>query len=123
VFPSELQPVLKGAVLVGRAYLVRNFPETAFPGAEVTSHGDEVQMIVTTRGILGRGSPSWVPETEVPLTGLLSPTGFGEGYAASDRYRLEGKPLVAGHGREAPSVAPDLALYPYTGIRINAEGE
>jgi len=46
------------------------------------------------------------------LSGVISPTGYGEGYAAADRYRLEGKPMVAGQVRTAPTIG-DVALFPY----------
>ena len=116
--------VLKGAILVGRAYLVRNFPETAFTGSEVTSHGDEIQMVIATKGVLGRGSPAFRQEDATSakafLAGSISPTGYGEGYAAADRYRLEGKPLYAGHSRKAPDLDPSLGVFPFTSIAANA---
>jgi hypothetical protein len=119
-FPSELRPVLKGSVLVGRAFLVRNFAETAFAGSETTTHGDELQMLILTHGVLGRGSPAWLNDVEAALSGMISPTGYGEGYAAADRYRIEGKPLVAGRARVAPSVSPALALFPFNTLAVNA---
>jgi hypothetical protein len=116
--------VLKGAILVGRAFLVRNYAEEAFTGSERTSHGDELQMVIVTNGVLGRGSPAFLSpattERRMRLAGMVSPTGYGEGYAAADRYRLEGKPLYAGHSRKAPDLDPELAPFPFASIAANA---
>ena len=120
---SELEPVVKGAILMGRAFLVRNFYEEAFAGNETVSHGDELQMLIVTRGIFGRGSPTWTAPVDIPLSGKISPTGFGEGYTVADRYRLEGKPLVAGRTRQAPDLDPTLAWFPATSISTNASPE
>jgi hypothetical protein len=98
--------VLKGAVLAGRAYLVRNFPETAF--GDVTTHGDEIQMVIVTRAIMGE---SLGCTDGYALQGQVSPTGYGSGYASVDRYRLEGKPLHHGGGT-APDPVVYLAPYP-----------
>ena len=106
---KELEPVLKGGVLVCKAMLVRNFPEEAFAAPSTVSHGDEIQMVVLTYGLLGRGN---VTNSGLNLTGVISPTGYGEGYAAVDRYRLEGKPMVAGQVRSTPEIG-DVALFPY----------
>jgi len=106
---KEMQPVLKGGVLVCKALLVRNFPEEAFTAPSTVSHGDEIQMVVLTYGLLGNGA---VSTSGLNLSGVISPTGYGEGYAAADRYRLEGKPMVAGQVRTAPTIG-DVALFPY----------
>jgi hypothetical protein len=100
-------PVLKGAMLVGRAFLVRNYEEVAFTAADTVSHGDEVQMVIATRTVYGQG-PNCVGYS---LTGEISPTGYGKGYSSSDRYRLEGKPFVPGHSKAGPD--PDVELAPY----------
>lgn len=118
-FSDELRPVLKGAALAGRAFLVKNFPEEAFSGGETTSHGDELQMLIVTQGILGTGSPAWDDYNTLSLSGMIGPTGYGEGYAAADRYRLEGKPFSSGHLRESEDTEPDLALYPFTTLATN----
>ena len=107
--PANLDPVLKGGVLAGRAYLVRNYKEEAFSSSEVRTYGDELQMVIVTRGVLGEGP---LCERGYSLDGQISPTGFGDGYAASDRYRLEGKPLVAGHTRVGADPNVPLAPYP-----------
>jgi hypothetical protein len=108
--PEGSQPVLKGGILSGRAYLVRNFPEQAFSSPEQRSWGDEIQMVIVTEGQLGHG-----PDCAhgYSLSGEISPTGYGKGFAASDRYRLEGKPLVKDRTPAAPD--PDLSgnLAPY----------
>ena len=109
-FAATLKPVLKGGALVCRAMLVRDFFEEAFPANNVRTEGDEIQMVVVTYGILG------TPETTregVTLKGVISPTGYGEGYAAADRYRLNGKPMFQGQSREVRDPAGvTLAVYP-----------
>ena len=100
---------LKGAVLAGRAYLVRNFKETAFLSNSTVSYGDELQMVIVTRGIVGE---SLACENGYALFGQISPTGYGEGYSAADRYRLEGKPLHAGTSKSGPNPVVPLAPYP-----------
>ena len=106
-FSEGDEPVMKGAVLVGRAYLVANGYEDAFGGTAVRSYGDEIQMVVVTHAIYGEGAGC---EHGYALDGILSPTDYGKGYAAADRYRLEGKPMVK-------SVAglpdPAIPLIPY----------
>lgn len=106
-FSEGDEPVMKGAVLVGRAYLVANGYEDAFGGTAVRSYGDEIQMVVVTHAVYGEGAGC---EHGYALDGILSPTDYGKGYAAADRYRLEGKPMVK-------SVAglpdPAIPLIPY----------
>lgn len=107
--PSD-NPVLKGGLLACKAMLVRNFTEIAFAEQDRTTHGDELQMVIVTFGILGDGRTK---QDGIDLSGEISPTGFGEGYAAADRYRLEGKPLYKGRVRDP--LDPDdvnLALFP-----------
>jgi len=102
--------VLKGAALSGRAYLVRNYKERAFTSNDVTSYGDEIQMVITTSAIFGEG----VGCSDYVMGGQISPTGYGKGYASSDRYRLEGKPFVPGHSKAGPN--PDVFLAPYPNV-------
>jgi hypothetical protein len=105
-----LKPILKGGLLTVKALLVRNFPETAFASDQVTSEGDEIQMVVLTYGILGNGNT--VTEG-LDLEGIISPTGYGEGYAAADRYRLMGKPMFKGRTRTTlDPTSFTLAFYP-----------
>ena len=106
----EGSAVLKGAVLVGRAYLVRNYKEEAFTANDVTSWGDEIQMVVTTSAVFGEGPGCY----DYVLDGQISPTGYGKGYASADRYRLEGKPFVTGHSKAGPN--PDVFLAPYPNV-------
>ena len=90
--------------------LVRNYPETAFAANNVTSHGDEVQMVVLTYGLFGDGSTI---SSGITISGEISPTGYGEGYAGSDRYRIEGMPLVRRRTRahtDPENVEPALYL-------------
>jgi hypothetical protein len=107
-FPESASPVLKGAVLAGRAYLVRNGKETAFTGNVVRSYGDEVQMVIVTNTIYGDGP---AVSSEYAVDGIISPTDYGKGYAAADRYRLEGKPLVKSRAA-LPDPNVELAPYP-----------
>ena len=108
--PEGAKPVVKGAVLAGRAYLVRNYPEEAFATPQRRSWGDELQMVIVTEAEVGQGP---LCGHGYALDGQISPTGWGEGFAAADRYRLEGKPLST--GRSAVSPDPDLSgnLAPY----------
>jgi hypothetical protein len=108
--PASLLPVLKGGVLACKALLVRNFVEDAFSTVTRTTEGDEIFMVVITMGLLGNGSTQ---EQGISIEGVISPTGYGEGYAAADRYRLNGKPMYKDHSREV--VDPNsilLAVYP-----------
>lgn len=105
-----LQPVLKGGLLACKALLVRNFVEDAFSDGATTSDGDEIQMIIISQGVLGDGSTQ---VEGLDLDGIISPTGFGEGYSASDRYRIAGKPMYQGRIRTTPD--PEdimLAFFP-----------
>jgi hypothetical protein len=109
VFSKESNPVLKGAILAGKALLVRNFREEAFTTNNVVSQGDEIQLVVLTQSVYGSLS---LCEDGWTLSGIISPTGYGDGYAASDRYRLEGKPMYKSASREV--VDPDtFILAPY----------
>jgi len=107
-FDEGSQPVLKGALLAGRAYLVRNFPETAYTGSDTRSHGSEIQMVICTNGILGLGP---LCNKGYDLKGQISPTGYGEGLAAADRYLLEGRPMSRGP-RVSASTTGELAPFP-----------
>jgi hypothetical protein len=107
-FPASLKPVLKGAALACKALLVRNFHEEALSGAapnRIRSEGDELQLVVLTFAVYGNGASQ---QDGVTLAGQISPTGYGEGYAASDRYLLEGRPMDRGRTR----TTPDPALQP-----------
>ena len=106
--PSS-NPVLKGAALLGRAFLVRNYPETAFSSNSLRSHGDEVQMVIVTQAIYGEGSYA---DCGYTLDGQISPTGYGKGFAAADRYRIEGNLLVPGHSKAGENPNVELAPYP-----------
>lgn len=111
-FPASVTPVLKGGVLACRAMLVRNFYEEALPtdGPVKTTDGDEIQMVILTFGHLGGGSTQ---ENGITMDGIISPAGYGEGYAAADRYRCMGRPMIGGRSRVAPDpAAVDLAVFP-----------
>lgn len=110
-FSDGDDPVLKGALLTGRALLVRNYKEEAYALSEVRSYGDELQMVILTSAVLGDGAAC---EHGYTLDGQISPTGWGDGLAASDRYRLEGKPQANGHSKAGPSPVVPLAPYPST---------
>jgi len=108
--PASSDPVLKGGVLVCRAFLVRNFYEEAFSGSPYkVSDGDEIQMVLMTYGILGDGQ---TVEQGINLDGIISPAGYGEGFAAADRYRINGRPMFRGYSRRTPDPASvTLAVY------------
>jgi len=106
-----LNPVLKGGLLACKVLLVRNLTERAFSTDDVTTEGDELQMVVITTGILGNGRTR---REGVTLDGIIGPTGFGEGDAASDRYRLNGKPMWKGRVRVTNDPAT-IALAPFPG--------
>ena len=89
-FPPAIKPVLKGGVLVGKAMLVRNFPEVAFNVPTTTSYGDEIQMLIATYGVFGTVAST---REGITLGGSIGSAGYGEGYGASDRYRIDGKPM------------------------------
>jgi hypothetical protein len=111
-FPASFQPVLKGGILVCKALLVRNLHETAFTPPQGTTQGDEVQMVVLTYGLLGKGNTL---EDGVTLSGVISPTGYGEGYAAADRYRIEGRPMTIGRARKLATFDAEPAVFPGDG--------
>lgn len=96
-----LEPVLKGGILACKALLVRNFVEEAFSEDDVTTDGDEIQMVILTEGTIANTRP-FQQQTGISIGGIISPTGFGEGYAASDRYRINGKPMFVGRTRTTP---------------------
>lgn len=111
-FPASFSPMLKGGVLACRAMLVRNFYEEAIPGGGpyTVSEGDEIQLVLLTHGQMGNGNTR---DDGVTLNGIISPAGYGEGYAAADRYRIGGRPLFKGYSREVPDSAQvTLAVYP-----------
>jgi len=101
------EPVVKGAILTGRAYLVHNSYEEAFAGTAIRSYGDEVQMVVVTSAVYGEGAGC---EHGYALDGIISPTDYGKGYSAADRYRLEGKPMVKSTNAIRD---PNIPLIPY----------
>ena len=98
-FPETLDPVLKGGVLACKALLVRNFPEAPFSTPVIVSEGDEIQMIIITHGLFGNGRTQ---QEGITLSGIISPTGYGEGYAAADRYRCSGRPMFRSFSRSLP---------------------
>lgn len=109
-FPGSNSPVMKGGVLACKALLVRNFQEKAFSTDNTVSHGDEIQMVVLTYGVLGDGATR---DEGVLMSGINSPTGYGDGYSGVDRYRLEGKPMTAGYSRTAPDPnSVRMAIFP-----------
>ena len=105
-FGAASQPVLKGAVLACKAVLVRNYHEVA--SLTTRSEGDEIQMVVFTQAVYGKTRTTL---DGVVLTGLNSPTGYGEGYSAVDRYRLPGLPMDRGRTRSVPNPAIPPAPY------------
>ena len=98
-FSETEQPVLKGSALVGRALLVSNSYEQD-DNSNPKSYGSELQLVVVTHAVDG-GTPS------ITLGGDISPSGYGEGLAAADRFRVKGKPLV-----KVYSQASNLSVVP-----------
>ena len=107
-FQAAARPVLKGAVLACRAFLVRNYHEDAFGISSVRTEGDEIQMLILTQAIYGTPTTT---NSGVVLGGTISPTGYGEGYAAADRFLIPGRPMDSGHSRTTPN--PGLQPAPY----------
>ncbi len=112
-FAASVQPVLKGAALACKAILVRNYREWAFGlGGNVRTEGDEIQMVVLTQAIYG--SPT-TTQDGVTLSGVISPSGYGQGYAAADRFLIPGRPMDRGRTRRTrdPAITP-APYYPGT---------
>ena len=104
---SELNPVLKGSALACRAMLVRNFKESAFDtqNLSVRSFGDEIQLLIVTNAVF-RGNNTYTENLPLSLGGSISPSGFGEGFASADRYRIKGLPLMRGNSPDVEDVNP-----------------
>lgn len=75
-------------VLTGLAMLVRN-AVTNVGGNEVSAGGEVMMLVVTSVHQLSAGASSGSL-----LSTSISTSGTGEGYAAADLYRLEGRPIV-----------------------------
>jgi hypothetical protein len=56
-------------------------------------------MVIVTHGHLGDGR---TVDLGVSVAGAISPAGYGEGYAAADRYRCHGRPMLKGFTRQVP---------------------
>ncbi len=84
--PSVTAPDAHTNVIVGRAYLVRNY--TTSVGANEVSPGGELMMLIVTN----------VERLTDPFThpGFINvgTNGTGEGYAAADFYRIDGHPML-----------------------------
>lgn len=104
-FAASVQPVLKGAALACKAILVRNYREKAFGVPSVRTEGDEIQMVVLTQAVYG--TPTTTGDG-VTLSGVISPSGYGQGYAAADRYLIPGRPMDRGRTRSTrdPNATP-----------------
>ena len=110
------KPFIMGGVLVGKALLVRNFPEEVPFNAANLSEGGEIQMVIVTYACFGPGP--FDPANalaEMRLNGTLCPTGFGEGYAAADRYLIHGRPLVRGRRTTQDPSTVTLCTFPEAG--------
>lgn len=97
-FEAFQNPILKSCILAGKALLVKNSTESPFETP--ASYGNEIQMIVITSVVVKNGS------NEVVIQGSISPSGYGEGYAACDRYLIQGRPTIK------RSSAVDLEVVP-----------
>lgn len=97
-FPVEANPVLKGSVLACRAMLVRNFEESAFntQNLAVRSYGDEIQLLIVTEAVF-QGNNESLLGNALKIGGEISPSGYGEGFACADRFRVKGLPLMKGN--------------------------
>ena len=96
--PVEANPVLKGSVLACRAMLVRNFEESAFntQNLSVRSYGDEIQLLIVTEAVF-QGNNESLLGNPLKIGGEISPSGYGEGFACADRFRVKGLPLMKGN--------------------------
>jgi len=112
--PESLHPVLKGGALACRALLVRNTEETAFEGQDlaVKSNGGEIQVLILTAAVYRDA------DGLLRLGGSISPSGYGEGYSASDRYRIKGRPLTKVRGA-LPTESVEPASKEQTFTRLN----
>ncbi len=99
-FSTDLNPVLKGGILLCKAMLVQNYDETL--NTTKLSYGDELQVVIVTQAIYR--SDDTLPIT---LQGSISPSGYGEGYASADRYFIKGRPVVKNN-----SAKPDTTTSP-----------
>lgn len=105
-FAASVQPVLKGAALACKAILVRNYREHAFGvGGNVRTEGDEIQLVVLTQAVYGTDTTT---QDGVTLSGIISPSGYGQGYAAADRFLIPGRPMDRGRTRRTrdPNTTP-----------------
>jgi hypothetical protein len=111
-FPAASRPVLKGGLLACKALLVRNFYEEALSGPFKVSDGDELQMVILTNAVFGNEDTAL---NGLTINGTISPTGYGEGYAAADRFRINGRPMIKTNSRRVRNPAAiDLINYPET---------
>ena len=106
--PKELNPVLKGSALACRAMLVRNFQESAFntQNRSVRSYGDEIQLVIVTNAIFKGEGNDYLRNLPLSFGGTMSPSGYGEGFASADRYRIKGLPLMRGNSPAIEDVDP-----------------
>ena len=102
-FSTDLNPVLKGGLLLCKAMLVQNYDETL--NTTNLSYGDELQVVIVTQAIYR--SDDTLPIT---LQGSISPSGYGEGYASADRYFIKGRPVVKNNSAK-PSTSVNPAPY------------
>jgi len=100
----------KGGILSCRALLVRNFYEEAFSTNTKVSDGDEIQMLILTSAVFA--TPQQLETLTQTLLGQNSPTEWGKGTTAVDRYRLNGKPMVRKFSRQVRSPV-GIPLAPY----------
>jgi hypothetical protein len=77
----------KQNVLACRAYLVRNAPTNV--GASEVSAGNELMMLIVTSATRFYASHA----ADLPV--VIGTNGTGEGWSASDLYRIDGHPLTA----------------------------
>ena len=66
-------------------------------------------MLIVTHGVLSNGN---TVNEGVTISGEISPTGFGEGYSAADRYRVNGRPMHKARRRDLPDPSMEPLAYP-----------
>lgn len=112
-FGTGLDATSNSGVLLGKALLVRNTTEEAFvagASGRTRSFGDEIQMVILTSATFGGEN----------FDAEISASGYGDGFAAADRYRLEGKPMERVRG-QVPEVGDLVPYRERDGIRIDSD--
>lgn len=95
---------MHGAILFGVALLVRDHSRSVTDNDYHFSSGGELQMLVLSSVVPGNETiPDGWSREMVEMYLEMHPRGIGEGTAAADLYRLDGRPLVARSRQDATS--------------------